>query len=196
MKKTNTVMAVGRLLLGCAISLSILRLLMLFGQPNVNLNHASEVTSYLWRFCKTNDSARPCSTHSIRRRRDFSKPTGFAAGLLLLCGDIAIQPGPGRSPGNKNIPYCSTLKCLYMNSRSIGKKQNELQALSIGNDLVFCVESWLNPNYLNCELLPSSSDFTIYRRDRKNKVGGGVFLAVKNRLPSIRLGRSLGLRRV
>ncbi|XP_068704053.1 uncharacterized protein [Montipora foliosa] len=75
---------------------------------------------------------------------------------------------------------------LHRNSRSIGKKLNELQALSIGNDLVFCVESWLNPNYLNCELLPSSADFTIYRRDRKNRRGGGVFLAVKNRLPSIR----------
>ena len=73
-----------------------------------------------------------------------------------------------------------------MNSRRIDKKQNELQALSIGNDLVFCVESWLNPNYLNCELLPSSSDVTIYRRDRKNRGGCGVFLAVKNRLPSIR----------
>ena len=66
------------------------------------------------------------------------------------------------------------------------KKLNELQALSIGNDLVFCVASWLNPNYLNCELIPSSADFTIYRRDRKNRRGGGVFLAVKNRLPSIR----------
>ncbi|XP_068697553.1 uncharacterized protein [Montipora foliosa] len=180
-------MAVGRLSNGCAISLLVLRLLMLFGLLKVNLNHASEVSPYLWRFCKTNDSARPCSTRIIiRRRRDFTKPIGFAAGLLLLCGDIATQPGPGSPPGHKNIPYCSTLKCLYMNSRSIGKKLNELQALSIGNDLVFCVESWLNPNYLNCELLPSSADFTIYRRDRKNRRGGGVFLAVKNRLPSIR----------
>ena len=180
-------MAVGRLLLCCAISLLVLRLLMLFGLLKVNLNHASEVSPYLWRFCKTYNSARPCSTHIIIcRRQDFTKPIGFAAGLLLLCGDIATQPGPGSSPGHKNIPYCSTLKCLYMNSRSIGKKLNELQALSIGNDLVFCVESWLNPNYLNCELLPSSADFTIYRRDRKNRRGGGVFLAVKNRLPSIR----------
>ena len=137
----HAVMAVGRLLLGCAISLLILRLLMLFGQPNVNLNHVSEVSSYLWRFCKTNDSVRPCSTYFIRRRRDLGKPIGFAAGLLLLCGGIAIQPGPGSSPGHKNIPYCSTLKCLYMNSISFGKKQNELQALWIGNDLVFCVES-------------------------------------------------------
>ena len=105
-------------------------------------------------------------------------------------GDIATQPGPGSLPGLKNIPYCSTLKCLYMNSRSIGKKLNELQALSIGSDLVFCVESWLNPNYLNCELLPSSAGFTIYRRDRENRRGGGVFLAVKNRLLSIRPLRS------
>ncbi|XP_015748188.1 PREDICTED: uncharacterized protein LOC107327984 [Acropora digitifera] len=75
----HTVMAVGRLLLGCAISLLVLRLLMLFGLLKVNLNHASEVSPYLWRFY-----------------------------------------------------------------------------------------------------------FTIYRRDRKNRRGGGVFLAVKNRLPSIR----------
>ena len=38
----------------------------------------------------------------------------------------------------------------------------------------------------SCELIPSSADFTIYRRDRKNRRGGGVFLAVKNILPSIR----------
>ena len=121
-------MAVGRLLLACAISLLVLRLLMLFGLLKVNLNHASEVSPYLWRFCKTNDSARPCSTRIIiRRRRDFTKPIGLAAGLLLLCGDIATQPGPGSSPGHKNIPYCSTLKCLYLNSRSIGKKLNGLQ---------------------------------------------------------------------
>ena len=63
---STIVMAVGRLLLGCAISLLILRLLMLFGQPNVNLNHVSKVSSYLWRFCKINDSVRPCSTHFIR----------------------------------------------------------------------------------------------------------------------------------
>ena len=180
-------MAVGHLLLGCAISLLVLRLLMLFGLLKVNLNYASEVSPYLWRYCKTNDSARPCSTRIIfRRRQDFIKLIGFAAGLLLLCGDIATQPGPGSPPGLKNIPYCSTLKCLYMNSRGIAKKQNELQALSIGNDLVFCVESWLNPNYLNCEVIPSSADFTIYRRDRKNRREGGVFLAVKNRLQSIR----------
>lgn len=173
-------MAVGLLLLGCAISLLVLRLLMLFGLLKVNLNHASEVSPYFWRFCKLNDFVRPCSTHIIiRHRRDFIKPIGFTAGLLLLCGDIATQPGPHSLPGLKNIPYCSTLKCLYMNSRSIGKKLNELQALLIGNDLVFCVESWLNPNYLNCELLPSSADFTIYRRDRENRRGGGVFLAVK-----------------
>ena len=172
-------MAVGRLLLSCAISLLVLRLLMLFGLLKVNLNHASEVSPYLWRFCKTNDSARPCSTRIIIRRRPPKKPIGFAAGLLLLCGDIATQPGPGSPPGLKNIPYCSTLKCLYMNSRSIGKKLNELQALSIENDLMFCVKSRLNPNYLNCELIPSSADFTIYRWDRKNRRGGGVFLAVK-----------------
>ena len=75
---------------------------------------------------------------------------------------------------------------LHEFERYNGKKLNELQALSIGNDLVFCVESWLNPNYLNCELIPSSADFTIYRCDRKNRREGGVFLAVKNRLPSIR----------
>lgn len=73
-----------------------------------------------------------------------------------------------------------------MNSRSVARKRSELQALSVGKDLIFCVESWLNPNYLNCELLPTSAEYTIHRRDRESRRGGGVFLAVKNSTLSIR----------
>ena len=101
----NSVMAVGRLLLGCAISLLVLRLLMLFGLLKVNLNHASEVSPYFWRFCKLNDFVRPCSTRIIiRHRRDFIKPIGFAAGLLLLLETLRLSLVQAVYRGSRTYP--------------------------------------------------------------------------------------------
>ena len=74
---------------------------------------------------------------------------------------------------------------LYLNSRSIVNKMDELQALAIGKDLIFCVESWPRPYILSNEVL-SVSEFTIHRRDRVNRVGGAVFLAVRNNIPCLR----------
>ena len=72
-----------------------------------------------------------------------------------------------------------------MNARSLVNKTTELQALASDLDLLAITETWLKPHILDCELLPGLN-FTIHRRDRENRSGGGVMLAVKNTIQSLR----------
>ena len=53
---------------------------------------------------------------------------------------------------------------------------------STAPDIVMGNESWLREHTLSSEIFPS--EYNIYRKDRENKSGGGVFLAVKNSLVS------------
>ena len=46
-------------------------------------------------------------------------------------------------------------------------------------------QTWLKPDNLDSEIL-SSNDFNIYRRDRTNRTGGGVLLAVRENILSTR----------
>lgn len=77
------------------------------------------------------------------------------------------------------------MNCLYLNARSLVRKMDELQTLSIDMDLIAVTETWLKPDIQDSELLPNLG-FTIHRRVRKHKSGGGVMLAVKNSLHSLR----------
>ena len=92
--------------------------------------------------------------------------------LILLAGDIATNPGPPQYLTGYNI------QCLYLNERSLINKTNELQTLAIDIDLLAITEIWLKPDNLDSEIL-SSNDFNICRRDRTNRTGGGVLLAVR-----------------
>lgn len=180
-------MADRRFFLSSVVCFVAVRFLLSITQSSI-ANNYNDVSLHLWRYCKTCYNVKPCLVDGKplgRLQRDFTSQNGLLVGsLLLLCGDIATQPGP--TPWiNSNRSYCSTIKCLYMNPRSVVNKRCELQALSIGQDLIFCVESWLKPDVLDCELLPST-DFTIHRRDRVDRVGGGVFLAVRNNISSVR----------
>ena len=46
-------------------------------------------------------------------------------------------------------------------------------------DIVLISKTWLNGNILDQELLPLS-DFIVYRKDRKDRNGGGVLIAAKS----------------
>ena len=56
-------------------------------------------------------------------------------------------------------------------------------------DLLAITETWLTPEINSCEILPNM-DFAIHRRDRfelnDQRGGGGVLLAVRNTIPSLR----------
>ena len=54
---------------------------------------------------------------------------------------------------------------------------------SIAYDIVCICEIWLNATVLSSELLPG---YFIFRRDRAEKIGGGVLVAVRDNLHATR----------
>ena len=109
----------------------------------------------------------------------IAKITSHTFMLILLAGDIATNPGPPQASNGYNI------QCLYLNARSLINKTNELQTLAIDIDLLAITETWLKPENLDSEILPGN-DFNIHRRDRTGRIGGGVLLAVRENIPSMR----------
>ena len=104
---------------------------------------------------------------------------------ILLAGDIATNPGPAcNSTGIRS--QNSQLKSLLLNARSlksINRDEMSNQTVCIlqrfqnlvynENSDVICVnETWLNNSISNEDILHSG--FTIYRKDRKDRYGGGV----------------------
>jgi endonuclease/exonuclease/phosphatase family metal-dependent hydrolase len=109
----------------------------------------------------------------------IAKITSHTFMLILLAGDIATNPGPPQASNGYNI------QCLYLNARSLINKTNELQTLAIDIDLLAITETWLKPENLDSEILPGN-DFNIHRRDRTDRTGGGVLLAVRENILSMR----------
>ena len=105
---------------------------------------------------------------------------------LLMSGDINLNHGP------VSASTAGKINCLVMNARSLksyhkDSKTNWQSACNLHRfqDLVYaensdiiCVnETWLNQNISNSEILHSG--FTIFRRDRSDRGGGGVLFAIK-----------------
>ena len=72
-----------------------------------------------------------------------------------------------------------------MNARNLKKTRScnklvELQNLVDNSDrnVIAITKTWLNENISNCEIL--HENYTVYRRDRCNKRGGSILLAIKN----------------
>ena len=105
---------------------------------------------------------------------------------LLMSGDINPNPEP------VSASTAGKINCLVMNARSSKSypKDSTTNWQSVCNlhrfqDLVYpensdviCVnETWLNQNISNSEILHSG--FTILRRDRSDRGGGRVLIAIK-----------------
>ena len=118
--------------------------------------------------------------------------TSLSISFLLLAGDVAINPGPcslsGRnvdSSSSYGYDYAKSIKCLLMNARSIVNKAHEFNTLTYDYDAIGVTETWLKSDILDSEILPSI-DFDVHRRDRADKRGGGVMLAVRSNIPCVR----------
>jgi hypothetical protein len=112
--------------------------------------------------------------------------------FILLAGDVATNPGPR-----------SSIERLYLNSRSLkafvemDDKPSKVCKIDVFQQLVYsgdydvvCVcETWLNDSVLDSELL---AGYSIFRRDRLGRTGGGVLVAVKD---TIRTKRRYDLER-
>ena len=105
---------------------------------------------------------------------------------LLMSGDINPYPGP------VSASTADKINCLVMNARSLKSFHKDgatnwqsvcnlhrFQGLVYAeNSDVICVnETWLNQNISNSEILHSG--FKIFRRDRSDRGGGGVLIAIK-----------------
>jgi exonuclease III len=110
--------------------------------------------------------------------------------LIILSGDIELNPGP-----NPIITHTTKeeLSCYFLNARSIKKisdrthKLREFKELLIitNPDILGVSETWLNNNLEDTDIA-SKEDYTIHRKDRTNKRGGGVMLMVKANIKSKR----------
>lgn len=123
---------------------------------------------------------------------------------ITIYMDIASNPGPTPLTPNSSLNTYSVgtktmdgLKALYLNARSLKAfvsldggstkvcKITLLQQLVVrGAYEVICIcETWLNESILNSEILPG---YSIFRRDRPDRVGGGILVAVKDNLRTTR----------
>ena len=87
-----------------------------------------------------------------------------------------------RSKKGKRNNIRRSLKVHVVNCRSIVDKKLEFSNLvnSSKPDIVLGTESWLKPKHLTSEVFDVDLGYTIFRRDRIKKAGGGVFIAIRN----------------
>ena len=90
------------------------------------------------------------------------------------------QPKP-KPPKSKIKQAPKRLTVINVNCRSVVDKKLELKHLSDQTrpDIIAGTESWLNDTHFNSEIFDTDT-YSIFRKDRKNKKGGGVFLAIKH----------------
>ena len=85
--------------------------------------------------------------------------------LLILSGDVEVNPGP-----NNNVNKC---RVLYNNIRGLYKNIKDLQIISRNYDIILCSETLVS-NYRNVSeiLLPGFNKPTLLRRDSRPRVRG------------------------
>jgi len=70
------------------------------------------------------------------------------------------------------------IKCLYMNARSMGNKQKELEATVLleSYDLIALTETWWDESH---DWSVAIDSYRLFRRDRWGMTGGGIDLYIK-----------------
>ena len=88
-------------------------------------------------------------------------------------GHVGIRASPPR----KVAGSIAQLKCIYTNARSMGNKQEELEAIvQLENyDIVAITETWWNDSR---NWSAAMDGYKLFRRDRQGRRGGGVALYV------------------
>ena len=76
------------------------------------------------------------------------------------------------------------IRVLIVNCHSIVEKRPQLENIleSTQADIVLGTESWLNSQHLSTAIFPKG--FKVYRKDRVNRAGGGVFIMVSEKFIS------------
>ena len=95
-----------------------------------------------------------------------------------ICTDT--KPLTKNSFTTLNINFCS-----YFSKRDTFL--NLIASLSQSPDVIFGTETWLTSDFLTSEL--NLIDYDIYRRDREEKGGGGIFIGVKKKFKSVLISK-------
>ena len=92
---------------------------------------------------------------------------------------------PSIDASNRN-KSSNSLRCLLINARSLRNKVLDLKTLLLEEHfpVIAITETWLDAGFMDFEL--GLKDYSIHRRDRQDRRGGGVLLAVHRNLISIR----------
>jgi len=88
------------------------------------------------------------------------------------------------------VRLTAQLKCVYTNSRSMGNKQEELEAIIQqdgydGYDLVAITETWWDNSH---DWHAVIEGYRLLRKDRPTRRGGGVALYMREQVECIELG--------
>jgi len=88
------------------------------------------------------------------------------------------------------------LKCVCLNARSIINKLDELTRMvdEIQPDIIGITESWANKNINDAEL--GLEGYAMYRKDRNERIGGGVLLYIKDTIQVIAEEKDSGVEAV
>jgi len=159
--------------------------------------------SFAWT-CRSCDSLN-YSTHSPTSFNSLSSPSSFSP---LRVSDIAVTTPPKhtRNPNPREHPKATStpksagkpkgkvpkslsnqrLTVLNINCRSVKNKIPNLHQTIINTkaDVICLTETWLTPEINSSEIFPSSLGYSVYRDDRTTSKGGGVLIAISNRLIS------------
>ena len=107
---------------------------------------------------------------------------------IICSSDVETNPGDETVDNSSSNAVSSTrnLRCLQLNARSLRNKVLDLQALLLENffPVIAITETWLNASFMDFEL--GLNDYSIHRKDRQDRRGGGVLLAIHTDLISIR----------
>ncbi|KAK4828050.1 hypothetical protein QYF61_023088 [Mycteria americana] len=132
---------------------------------------------------------------------EYSRCAGYVGAQLKFCG---VELGDTEAIGAKReMPVkhlkahkgCSSMKetqmtaqrkCLYTNARSMGKKQEKLEATvhQENYDMVAITETWWDDSH---NWSAAMDGYKLFRRDRQGRRGGGVALYVRECLDSLEL---------
>ncbi|GAB0184038.1 hypothetical protein GRJ2_000869100 [Grus japonensis] len=127
----------------------------------------------IWGINQANESSNKCS---LAASQDKNQKANHHKGVYGY-GSSCIPPGK---------PACliTSLKCTYTNACSMGNKQEEIDIYVWlqGHDLIAVTETWWDSSH---DWNAVMDGYTLFRKDRPARQGGGVALYAREQLEYI-----------
>ncbi|GAB0210150.1 hypothetical protein GRJ2_003480800 [Grus japonensis] len=137
------------------------------------------------------EGPRPTAQRSAGCTTARSKPRGDEPGAPDATGTNGVTLGRyikriPSTPANKSASSGAQLKCLYVNARSMGNKQEELEMCVRlqGYDLIGITETWWDSS---CDWSVGMEGHRLFRKDRQGRRGGGITLYINDQLECMEL---------